>query len=363
MHEAIASRVTLNERASRALMVLCLIAGASLAQSRPAIAQEAPAIALDWVRGEGAESCASSRELSNKLSAALAEVTVTPSAHTIEGSIVRDAARKQYHVRLRLLDANQGTAGIRELTSADEDCARLTPSIVLVLAVLAELGSGATLTFDATTPEGSAQRAQASDSAQSAKSAAQPAAPARPQTKSARPFAVEPWAALALGFGFAPERTLGPVLGLRVRTPWLVAFAWRAAYWPAGRAPIVTPNAVSAGVSFDVIESDLDLCIPLPRDASWWVANCWGAALVMRNARPHGLRPARDSLRVTGTAHAALEVGYAPSSRLLLSLLGSLVAFRRNDAYTFDDVQGTRHVLFRQDHFAGSLAMTIGTRL
>lgn len=353
--------------ASRALVALasCLMVGGSLAPWGSALAESAPtAVALDWVRGEGAESCASSSELSSKLNAALAEVNVAPAARSIEGLIVRDAEHKQYRVRLRLLDAQQSTLGLRELTSVDPDCARLTPSIVLVLAVLAELGSGATLTFDAAeNADVAAQLARPVTSTQSSESVEKTAAPVSPAMSSPRTFAVEPWAALALGFGYAPERALGPMLGLRVRTPWLFALAWRAAYWPVGRAPIVSPNAADAGVSFDVIESNLDLCIPLPRKASWWVASCWGAALIVRNARPHGLERARDSLRFTGTAHAALEVGYAPTSRLLLSVLGSLVAFRRNDTYTFDDVQGTRQVLFRQNHIAGSLAMTIGTRL
>lgn len=355
-----ALRLAVSTRARRALAALCLTTSLTIGQQRNALAQETNAVALDWVRGEGAESCVSSSELSNKLRMALAEVNVSPTVR-IEGLIERDTEPKQYRVRLRLLDPSHGTAGVRELTSADEDCARLTPSIVLVLAVLAELGAGATLTFDAKSEANpTAQRAVP---AHASEASAKSAPVMGPQANDARPFSIEPWAALALGLGFAPQRALGPMVGLRVRTPWLIALVWRAAYWPAGRTPIVSPGAASASVSFDVVQNDLDLCIPLPRSASWWAAGCWGAALIARNARVHGLGSSHDSLRFTGTAHAAFELGYAPTPRVLLSLLGSLVAFRRHDTYAFDDVNGRRQELFRQNHFAGSFAMTVGTRL
>jgi hypothetical protein len=350
------------ERQAKRVLAFGGLLLALLARAVPARADDAWPIQLDWVRAEGAESCASSSELEAKLQKALAEANVKLVPRSIEGLITHDATLKQYRVRLRVLAANQDNVGVRELAGGDQNCQQLTPSIVLVLAILVELGAGAKQKPLVPRAAHDAERAPFLTGERPETSTPRQHANSKARTR----FPVEPSAALAVALGLAPKATLGPMLGLRVRTPWLIAFRVRVSYWPAGDTRIVSENAQSASVNFNVFESDLALCLPLPplaRNAPWWVAGCWGAALVVRAANAKGLSPALDSLHVMGTAQAALEAGYEITSRILLSLEATLLAFGRNDVYTFEDVRGKAQLVFKQNPFAGTFAMGIGVRL
>lgn len=331
-----------------------------------AAAEEAPRWTLNWVRAEGAESCVSGRELELKLGQALAEAKVASAPRVIEGLIMRDAESGQFRVRLRVLDEREAPVGLRELSSSAATCDTLTPSIILVLSMLVELSSGR--------PE--PERAPAPSTPVAPESVQAPAPveahelpPALlPERRSKAALstphtAIDVDAALALAPGLTPDLSVGPMLGLRVRTPWLIAFSLRAGYWPAGRTRIVSADARSAAVDFQAFETDLALCLPLPRNAAWWIAGCWGAAFLVRKAHVVGLESAPDSLRFTAGAHAALQVGYAVTSHLLLSFEASLLGFRRRDSYTYDDPHGNVRQVFRPGHFAGIFGMSLGVRL
>jgi hypothetical protein len=315
-------------------------------------AQPTP-LTLNWVRAEGAESCISGRELEQQLRRTLLAESVVSGALVIEGLATRDADSGLFRARLRVLDADENVVGMRELTSTEPSCARLTSSVVLVLSLLVELGSQHSQPARATRgvdgeriPALQTQNAPAS-------------APARPT----RHWQVEALAALALAVGLNPDANVGQTLGLRLRTPWWPAIALRAGYWPGGRVRLEDRDARPASVEFHTIAIDVALCLPIVQSEPWWFAGCWGPALALRKVRVHGLAEASDTLRVAPGASAALQFAYAVSPRWMISLDASLLGFRQRDRYAYEDTRGAVQGVFRSRHFAGLFALGLGVRL
>ena len=318
-------------------------------------------MALNWVRAEGAESCLSGSELALALRRVLAADSVTVAPLVIEGVVSRDPASGLFRARLRVLDAAGNTVGLRELTSAEPRCEQLTQSLVLVLSVLVELGStaapeprSATVGVDNEPVPALRQRPPA-----------EPVATAQPATD-ARAWQVEPLAALALSIGLNPDASLGPSLGLRVRTPWgpvWPALMLRAGYWPSGRMDTLGEAARPASVEFHSFATELMLCLAIVRTQPWWFAGCWGAALVLRKTRVRGLADANDSLRTAPGASTGLQVAYALSEHWQMTLDASLLGFLKRDQYTYIDTRGQTQTLFQPGPFVGLFTLGVGVRL
>jgi hypothetical protein len=323
-------------------------------------ADEPSPLTLHWVRAEGAESCVPGAELERQLRELLADESVAPAALVIEGLVARDASDGLLHARLRVLERDGGTVGKRELLSAATDCHQFTPSIVLVLSMMVELGSR---NAPAQPPSATTSRASAVAVDEELPPALQPRPDARRDTPAPPAWQLDGSAAVAVATGLNPDAGLGPTLGLRVHTPWWLTLALRAGYWPGGRTRIAHPNALLASVDFHAFEADLGLCLPVARKAPWWLASCWGGALVLRKAHMIGLVDAPDSRRVTAGASAALQLAYAVHGPWLLSFDASLLGFRRRDRYAFQGLEGERREVFRPGHFAGVLALGLAVPL
>lgn len=340
-------------RQPRLSALLRLALGSALFVSSARAEPDSP-LSLNWVRGDGAESCVSARELDTRLREALAADNVAPAALSIEGWVQRDPQRGQWRARLRVLDAEEHTIGMRELVSSEASCEALTPSVVLVLAILVELGSGQRVQDD--TPA----------TAQSACPAPAPAVPTPQPAPTPKPtpagWQVEPLAALTIALGLLPSAALGPQLGLRVSSPWPLALLMHGGYWPGGRESIAGAVA-RAAVDFRAYHGDLSLCLSLPRTGAFLLAGCWGAVLGARRAHVTGLLDARDTTRLYAAASASAHFGYAVTSRLSLGLETSFLGFAREDRYSFDDPSGARRVAFRSGRFTGLFALGLGVRL
>lgn len=92
---------------------------------------------LHWVREGGAESCASGAALSRLLEQVLGQhAPSSRPALRLEGVAKTATPPLRYSVRVTVRDASSNeVVGERELTTADAQCAALTPAVLLVLAM------------------------------------------------------------------------------------------------------------------------------------------------------------------------------------------------------------------------------------
>ena len=92
---------------------------------------------LAWIRGEGAASCATSRELARGIEARIGRsvfVSPTNAELVIEGHI--DHKSTGFKVHFEALDAAGQSLGVRDIESDDDNCAAFTESITLVASLL-----------------------------------------------------------------------------------------------------------------------------------------------------------------------------------------------------------------------------------
>lgn len=332
---------------ARTSFVAWLICAALAWRAECACAQ-APFV-LNWVRGEGAETCVSGPELQAKLREVLSAASVSAGALVLEGVVERDAS-DQFRVYLHVLGANGTPLGSREFHSAERECARLTPSIVLVLSFLIELGAREVEITAPAPPRSPIETGHVAWPKET---------PPREVARELARWQLEPRALLALGLGLLPGAALGPMLGLHVRTPWPLALLWRAAYWPDART---LAKASSVGADFQVFAADLGVCLPALTTADWWLGACWGPAIILRRAESVGLPERRDSLRASFAAEATLQLTYAPTPHWFLAFDASLLGVFRRDSYFYEQADHISHAIYRTSQLAGQLALGLGFR-
>jgi hypothetical protein len=118
-----------NTSTGRRLAVALLGLLAGLGASAPARAE------LEWERGAGAEGCASREDLAREL----AEHGVDPAvlaSRRLAGRVSTDG--RGYRAELRAAPRDGGYGAARSVESSGPDCHALTPSLVLVMAMLLE---------------------------------------------------------------------------------------------------------------------------------------------------------------------------------------------------------------------------------
>jgi hypothetical protein len=108
-----------------AVAMLGLLAG--LASSAPARAE------LDWERGTGAEGCAGREELARELAEHGVDLAALASRR-LAGRVTADG--RGYRAELQVAQRDGGYGPARSVESAGPDCSALTPSLVLVMAML-----------------------------------------------------------------------------------------------------------------------------------------------------------------------------------------------------------------------------------
>lgn len=317
---------------------------------RAGLARAQAPLALTWVRGEGAEACVSGAELEAKLRDVMTAASIPPTPLIVEGVVERQASG-DYRVYLHVLSEQRAPLGARELHSAQRDCALLTPSIVLVLSFLIELGSrGDPQALDVGPPARVAPPAPVVLRPPPTAAAAEPAA-----------WQLEARAVLALALGLTPQPALGPALGLHLRTPWSLTLLLQAGYWPDTRKTVST-KAAEVGVDVSVTAVDLTVCLPVLRTSGWWLAACWGPDLILRRANMFGLPDARDTLRATLGADAAIQLAYAVTEHWSLAFNASLFGLTRRTSYVYERADGTTSTLYRTSQLAGVLGLGLGFR-
>jgi hypothetical protein len=324
---------------------MCLLAAALSFVG--AAAADDRGLRLRWVRGPGAEHCVHGDVLEDELRATLGSSGERAPRMTVEGLIKRDAQRGGFRAFFHVLDAAGRTLGTRELHSAERDCARATPSLLLVLSVLAEL---AVRDVERLVPV----LAQAGDA--ELPKAVRDVAPERP-------WQLQPMAATGVALGMSPEVSLGLTVGAELHTPWAVSAVLRGTYWPAGQSDFQRANGRLGAIDFHMYQAELAGCLPLLAPRALRLDMCWGATLLARHVRLFGLPSQQPSLRATLGLSASLSLAYAVSARWSILLTSSVIGLSRRDRYAYADAVGDTHSLYRASPVAAALSVGIGATL
>jgi hypothetical protein len=328
---------------------LALVASLSLLPSTTDADDRPPAIALHWVRDQGAESCVSGHTLTREL-AQLVEHRPAASAGelSIEGMVRREPSR--WVARLRVLDAQGQTTGVREVESSAPDCAALTPPILLVLAWLSELSADA-------------EPANAAPSPSEAPELPPALAPARgAATPAPKRWAIEPSLGLGIAFGVNPSTSFGPMLGVQLSTPWRLIVALAGHYWLPDRVALKQPAVPGSSVTFQAVQASLALCVPFLPPGAWTLAGCWGGLLGSRFTHARGLTESPNPARLYGGVIDTLRLGYGVASRWSLTLDATGAAFGREDRFVYQNANGETRELFRPPRFGGWCTAGVAAR-
>jgi hypothetical protein len=325
---------------------------------------ESPPWTFHWLRASGSESCVTDGELAQLLRQATEADGVARVPLTIDGTLTRDAASGAFQARLHVSDGRGETLGVRELTSSGPSCSALTPSIVLVLSILVELAA----------QSAAAPQAQTTPPAPRDTASPQQGVPWETTAKSAavKRWWFEPSAALAVALNLAFGTRAGPALGLRVRTPWWIAFVARTAYFSQPEDSYATSDASEISVKHRFFQSDLSLCAPFFRHPAWWLAGCGGVAFVVHRVDttvPAELGASFDaashSSRLSVGFDASLQLAYAISPRWVASFDVSLLTYQvpSNSLATSEpgDFGRVSHAYHSEP--AGVFSLGIGVRL
>ncbi len=320
--------------------------------TRDVAAADNAKLRLNWVRGQGAERCASGDALTDALRASIEPSHEHAPPVSIEGLIEMDARQGGFRAHFSVLDAAGQVLGKREIYSPERDCKRATPAVLLVLSVLAELAAA---DRDAPLPLVDQARDAESPFSQQSVAASEPT--------SAEPWRLQPLAATGFAFGMSPEASFGVVVGADLHTPSVMSGAFRVMYWPAGQSSFERANGRLGAIDFQVLQAELAACLPVgaPRDFRFEV--CWGPTLLMRYVRLIGLPVQHPSLRSTLGLSATVTLAYALSRRWKVQLMSSLIGLSRRDSYVYADTAGEARQVYRESAVAAALSLGFGVLL
>jgi hypothetical protein len=339
---------------ARSIQVLVLMMCHAPAWSAAQSAVDHAPLAFRWYRGAGAEHCASEAELAGLVQNALQADGATANALVIEGTVQGAAAHDGFNVSLQVLDASGQHLAAREFASEQRDCVDLTSSIVLVAALLVELGAKTPLEMPAAKFEPSAAGAVKTT----------PRARLAPSVERAQ----NAWfwrlcVALGLAVGLNPDPSFGPVLSLQLLAPTWFSLQLRTSYWSGGEALARDPAGTTLNADFKVYALELAACLPGANTARWRLAGCLGPTAVLRVARLFGSAESHDSTRMTAGLNASLQASFAISRRLFLAFDAALFVFGRRDRYVYAGADGATHPVFALSYFAHVISLGLGMRL
>jgi hypothetical protein len=365
----------------RSFVCATSLAWLALCVPRATLAQSAPrTFSLNWVRGEGAEQCASSQLLARAIEQLLGPVLSTPSEAevAIEG-VVTQPKPGQFAVQARVMTPHGEVIGARTLERAAPACSALTPAILLVLTLTLDPEAAAhgfptelLARLSSVEDPGAALLAQLEAERKSAPVVAAAPVEARgpaavgvqgPSRAPRQPRKVSRWGgalqlAVAGVVALLPHVSGGPSVAAELVTPWRLSLALAAQYW--------VPAAVSfdsfgeaKDVSFSALQGQLALCVPFSPHASWQLAGCLGGALGTRWVDASSLAAQGDDSRAYGGPVAQGSVRYALSERWFAAVdLSGALLFRR-DRFTYTDVAGESQLIFEPK--AGAAWFSLGT--
>jgi hypothetical protein len=375
---------TLSPRSLRAVLRAALFAGLLFGVLPSRAQAEAASFALNWVRGEGAERCASSQLLARAIEQFLGPVLQSPSeaALTIEGTVSQPRPG-QFEVRTRVLTPAGDVLGARTLTRDASDCSALTPAILLVLSLTIDPEAAAhgfpteLLARLSTSEDPSAallaelRAASAAPALAQVPPAAKPVAPVQVATAARalpKQLPLRRWhgrvqAGPAFHAGLLPRVTVGASLAGELSTPWRLAIVLAGAYWSPAAVRVEAIDATKH-VRFGAAQGQLAACLPFPLPhAALQLLACVGGVLGARWADASALSDAYDVRRMYGGPLAQLALRYDFSQRLYAGLDVAAGLLFRRDRFTYRDDDDEGQLLFRPHAGALWSSLHLGVRL
>lgn len=325
----------------------------------------AQALRLEWQRGAGAELCVEQAELETLIEDDLHDHEVPPSdavrAVMMLGRIDRHKHPGTFAVELNVLDASGTSIATRDFQLEEDDCRRVTPSIVLVAALLIELAVHTEpLAIAITIARPATSRTPIRPAAPKPLPVATVQAAHEPGV---RHWQLVPQALAAFALGLTPDATWGIALGLQVTTPSWLALQLRAGYWFAGSTSIAVASGTSPRLELQVLSTELRACVPSPAVGSWRIGGCVGPAMIWRSARAAGLIENSAALRAALGASASVQITYVVSSVVSFTCDTTLFGWGKRDRYVYHDTAGMTHHIYSPSQLAGMLVMGIGVQL
>lgn len=335
---------------------------------------------LDWVRGEGAEQCASSQLLARALEAHLGPVlrNASEAELAIEGSITLLQA-ELYEVRTRVLTQPGVVMGMRTMQRRASHCAQVTPAILLVLTLTIDPSAAAhgfpTELLAQLSIEGEPDAAllREIDQPAPAQPKPEPVVPRPRHVAQRAPLPKPPnrpqrlWRATlqlgpAMAFALLPKTTAGMVMSAGIDTPRAFALLLAASYWAPAEAHLESGERAKS-VAFSAVASQLTACGPVLRRAPWRFSGCAGAALGLRWVSDSELTETARLQRVFGGPLAQLSLRYGLSARFYAALDVLATVSVRRDTFTYlDSTRGARS-LYEPSLLASFGSLSIGVLL
>jgi hypothetical protein len=358
---------------------------AAAAQSRP------QTFSLNWVRGEGAERCASSQLLARAIEQLLGPVLRTPSEAevAIEGTVT-ELKPGWFEMKTRVLTPEGDVLGARTLQREADDCASLTPAILLVLTLTLDPEAAAhgfptvLLARLATSADPASALLAELEREEKAKRAAtsEPPGDQRPPARKSMPVskpkvATEPsaqprakpaqWGAffqlgLAGQLFVLPHAWLGVGLLTGLTTPSPLSLTLSVHYWAPAAARFESFGDQKE-VLFSAVQSELSFCFPISLALKLQLSPCFGWALGMRWVDASVLQRHPDVHRLYGGPSGQASLRYALSERWYASLdLAGAFLFPQ-DRFTFRNFADHERTIFEPKPYAAWSTLALGVRL
>lgn len=355
------------------LALLCAIVPSGAAGA------DAESFSLNWVRGEGAEKCASSQLLTRALEQHLGPVLRSGSdaTLTIEGSITQSKPG-HYETRTRVMTPQGDVLGERTFERSAQDCRALTPAILLVLTLTIDPSAAAhgfpteLLARLSTSEDPSAAlltelekeppKQAVSISAPPQKSSPPPVVAKLVSTKPEREWRVTLQAGPALSLALLPSDSLGATLGLGIESAKRLRLQLSGSYW----LPTSTHFESLDGkehAEIGALSTQLVACVPLLNRAPALLTGCAGGVLGARWVYDSTLEQPSKTRRPFGGPLAQLSFGYAFTERWFAQLDVAAALLVRRDRFVYDDIAGQAHTIFQPNVLAAFSSLSAGVRL
>ncbi len=362
----------------RVRLAFCAGAAALLFGEEGSAEQTAHTFALNWVREAGAEACVSSQALARMLEQVVGPVLRQPSdaGFAIEGTIRKAAVSDGWLARIRVSDGDGDVLGERELKNNERLCSTLTPSVLLVLAVIIDPDAAHRGLPDAVVQQLSREAASENATADARSSAPAEEAPepydaAEPRPPVGRELAHAPventpsWpvhllAGWLVGTGILPSTSSGPSLALRVEKPQLGSLTLFGTYWLPVSQAFESPRALDSEIRFQAAHASLSACRSALSSGRLSLQGCLGFTAGSRWVRAEALSERRDPSRLFlgGVLAAELDVQLTRNWFVFLSASAALVL--PHARFTYAQYGGGERVLFETRALSGWIGGGMG---
>lgn len=328
----------------RAAFVVTLLAAPAHGQAGDFVSAR-----LDWQRGPGAETCASSEALRRAVAERLGrDPFVTAGADVIvKGRVAPEARGQGFVVDLELLSERRVRIGTRQLSTPADDCAALDESLPLVLALMLDI------------PRQELARAEAAAAPPPSREPVVRPTPIRVPPAAPR----EPWRFQAAGvvngaLGLLPEPGigLGVTLGVEPPTFWLTEVD--ATLWLPSKA-----EGADGGTRFSLLTAGLYLCPISLAPGSLQVDACFGQRVGRLEAEGFDFSVNRRQVRLTYALGVRGRAWLALAGPIRLGVgLGAEAPLAR-DEFFYRRQSGERPELFRMAPVVGTAEAVLGVSL